>query len=492
MIHVEPAPRPLSLRESIARDRMILRTRPRTTQELAVWLREVLRIEPAPHPLLPHSDSPIHYLAHVFFEREPADAVVWASRGGGKTFYAAVATVLDLAFKPGIDVKILGGSLDQSRRMYEHLRRLFEAPRLARMIDGRITARRARLLNGSTVEILAQSQTSVRGTRPQRLRCDELELFDEDVWNAAQFVTRSKNCGGRLVRGSIEALSTCHTPAGLMSRLLASPAHRRVFRWTAIDALESCGDDRACASCPIQGECQGKAKNARRTPGHFLIDDAISMKRRADSDSWRSEILCERPTRHSAVFPEFDPARHVAPADAPPPARATRVAGMDFGFRAPTVILWALIDETETLRIVDERVASGVILEHHIRALTEREDGPPAWIGVDPAGLQRSDQTGLSPVLALRRAGLVVRHRRAPLEDGLRLIRTRLAPACGAPTLIIDPRCQTLIRCMQSYRYPDDPRVISPLKDGNDHAVDALRYLIINLHERRAAIVAPE
>lgn len=46
-----------------------------------------------------------------------ADCVVWAARGTGKTFLGAVATLLDLVFKPGVQIKILGGSLEQSRRM---------------------------------------------------------------------------------------------------------------------------------------------------------------------------------------------------------------------------------------------------------------------------------------------------------------------------------------------------------------------------------------
>jgi hypothetical protein len=35
------------------------------------------------------------------------------------------------------------------------------------MLDGRITERRVKLTNGSVAEVLAQSETSVRGTRVQ-------------------------------------------------------------------------------------------------------------------------------------------------------------------------------------------------------------------------------------------------------------------------------------------------------------------------------------
>ena len=103
--------------------------------------------------------------------------------------------MLDLIFKPGIEVRILGGSMEQSKRMHAHLSGLFRHQAIAGMLDGKITQTRVRLTNGSACELLAQSQTSVRGTRVQKLRCDEVELFDPDGWGAAQLATRSKQCG---------------------------------------------------------------------------------------------------------------------------------------------------------------------------------------------------------------------------------------------------------------------------------------------------------
>src|SRR5438552_4677425 len=81
-----------------------------------------------PAPVCPHHNTPFDYLKRVYFE--PAkDVVVWAPRGGGKTRMGAAATLLDLLHKPGVQVRILGGSLEQSRRMWEHL--LEDAKQLA-------------------------------------------------------------------------------------------------------------------------------------------------------------------------------------------------------------------------------------------------------------------------------------------------------------------------------------------------------------------------
>ena len=465
---------------------------PASPAQLRYWLIHSLGIQPPP----PHNQSqgPLDYLCHTFFETGRAtgpDCLVWACRGGGKTFYAAVATVLDMVFKPGIEVRLLGGSREQSERMHEHLRRLFEAPALRAMVASRPTARAIRLVNGSRTEILAQSPTSVRGVRVQKLRCDEVELFDPEIWQAAQLVTRSRRCGTVMVHGAVEALSTAHRPGGLMSRLIdeaaAAMAHangRRLFRWNVIDVLERC-DHAAhdCAGCPLADDCRA---TARHNAGHITVADALAQRARSDHASWESEMLCLRPRRSDAVFPEFDPDIHVADGDPPPmDAGARWVCGMDFGFRAPTVVLWGVVTDDASgaaLHILDEHVASGVVLDAHIQTILGGRWPRPAWIGVDPAGAQRSEQTGASAITVLKRAGLSVRHPRIGVEEGLRLIRARLAPASGPVRLFVHRRCKSLIHAMQTYHFPaHQPQSPKPVKDGPDHAVDALRYLVNSL-----------
>jgi len=485
---------------------------PRTADALHAFVTGTLGIAAPRTGLIEGHAAPFEYLCHVFFEggtdwetigAGPADAVVWANRGGGKTFMGAVATALDLIFKPGIEVRLLGGSREQSGRMYAHLRALFAKEALAPMVDGRITEQRLRLKNGSKAEILSQSHTSVRGTRVQKLRCDEAELFDESVWEAAQLTTKSleveTDAGPMRVRGSVEALSTMHVPFGLMHRLIAeanSVGGRRVFRWGVADVLEHCGEDRVCRDgtgreCPLWAECRGRAKTVRPGGGgHLSIDDAITMKRRVGSATWSAEMLSERPTRTDAVLPEFDPSVHVVdglPFETGAPG-LTWLGGMDFGFRSPTVVLWACLDERGRLWVVDERVRSGVIVAEHAAAIVGADlGGPspwptPAWLGVDPAGRQRSDQTGKSPVQVLRAHGLRVRDRRLSLVDGLTMLRARLAPASGAPTLFVHRRCARLIESLGTYRYGSPGSAEpTPRKDGPDHAVDALRYLVQNL-----------
>ncbi|RNC80404.1 MAG: hypothetical protein ED559_00900 [Phycisphaera sp.] len=473
---------------------------PETPNELHAWLVDTLSITIPRSPIIDGNSAPFDYLCHAFFEQnKPRDALVWANRGGGKTFLGALATALDLAFKPGIEIRILAGSLEQASRMHEHLRNLFARDPFAPLVEGRMTDKRLRLTTGSRVELLAASQASVRGTRVQKLRCDEVDLFDPKIWEAAQLVTRSARCGCIHVPGSIECLSTMHQPFGMMSRLVkdAEDHSRAVFKWGVVDVLEHCTDAHECTNesddnCPLLPECGGSAKQ-RREPGHIAVGDALSMKRRVSLPVWNAEMLCLEPRRSDCVYPDFDPKLHVVSTN-PESAGTTLIAGMDFGFRAPTVILWASVSITGVITVIRERVEKEIVLASHARALAD-SDQFPVWVGVDPAGRQRSGQTGKSDIAVLTQHGLTIKARPSRIAEGIALVSSRLKPASGDPTLFIHNRCTHLIEALQQYHYPpDNPVSMDPVKDGPDHAADALRYMVINLdnpHKASASRYTP-
>lgn len=426
--------------------------------------------------------APFTYLRNAYFE--PAkDQVVWAPRGGGKTSLAAVATLLDLLHKPGCQVRILGGSLEQSLRMWDHL-----LPHLQDLGDGLIenpksTARKVKLNNGSAAAVLTQSQRSVRGLRVQKIRCDEVELFDPAVWEAAQLATRSAKHADDTtigVRGTIEALSTLHRPFGLMQNVVddAAAAGRAVVRWCLLDVLEPCPPDRDCATCPLWADCRGVAKT--RCSGFFRIDDAVAMKGRVSSDVWETEMLCRRPSVRGLVFPTFEPSLHVN--DQPPFAldgAADWWLAMDFGYSAPFVCLW-IAKRGDQVYVVDEYLQEQRTLDQHLEAVKARPWPRAKRIACDPAGNGKSDQTARSNVDLLRSAGYLVKTRPSQIVDGIELVRAALRSAAGQVRLRVHPRCVKLIRALQSYRYRT-PHSELPEKDGtHDHPLDALRYYFIN------------
>jgi hypothetical protein len=157
------------------------------------------------------------------------------------------------------------------------------------------------------------------------------------------------------------------------------------------------------------------------------------------------------------------------------------------------VVLWAVVDEADRLWVVDERIRTHQTTSEHATAIVKAKWPRLSWIGVDPAGNARNEQTGKSAVSVLREHGLNVRSGRCGVARGLEMVRARLRPASeeAGPRLFVHERCAGLIESLERYHYPeDDLESMAPVKDGPDHAVDALRYLVQTLDVPRGVRVS--
>jgi len=478
---------------------------PRTREQLARVVRELFDVRLPGKPLCDGHATPLDYLAGSFLHQQ--DLLVWANRGGGKTMAAAVATLLDGLYRAPAKLLVLGGSFDQSDRLAEHIRTfLLDRPHL---LEGRMTKQRIRLAGGSEIRMLAQSQRAVRGQHVQKIRCDEVDLFDPDVWRAAQFATRSDGAA----RGSIEVLSTLHRAGGLMDGLVAeaqpalskepspndggegnsirpsvfglrhSPVGYRLVHWCLWEVIERCPAWRQCPDCPLAADCRGRAKDAE---GFFPIADAITIQARSSRAAWESEMLCKGVRAEGLVFGEFDRARHVRPLSFE--AHWPTYRGVDFGYTDPFVCLWMQVTPDGVVHVLAEYVQARRSVERHAQEIRRQDEALagaqygriPAF--VDPAGRQKQATSGRSCVEAMQRAGIPCRCVFNAIGDGLELIRAALAPAEGPPRLAIAPECRRLIAAFEAYHYPPpgsaaDPE--KPVKDGPDHLIDALRYFFV-------------
>lgn len=457
--------------------------RPTTKADLKNYVKVFLGLNIPDKGICAGHNSPMDYLWHSlsvdFGEKVKtnADAVVWANRGGGKTELAALATLLDCVFKPNCEVRILGGSGEQAGRMYDYctgfLNNGFGDFAARAVLKGK-----CRFKNGSGVEVLTQSATSVRGQHIQKLRCDEVELFDEKVFAAAKFTTQSK--GGILA--GMEAISTMHRPYGLMQEVIESAGKvgADVFKWCLWEVIEKCVG-RSCSQCLLWSDCQGKAK---KTDGFLKIDDCTTQMQRSSRAGWESEMLCKRPSLENVVFSEFEAARHVKEVDYNCDLPLYRA--LDFGFVNPFVCLWIQVDGDGVVRVIDEYVRSRARVDVHaenIKGRTPCREELVAGTFCDPAGRGVNDVTGTSAVRELGSLGIVTRSRASGILEGIELIRRAVKSGDGEHRLIISPKCQRLIEAMRCYHYPDKGGLKGelPLKDGiYDHPIDALRYFFVN------------
>ena len=533
--------------------------RPRSPAALWQFVRSAYGLAVPRRVICPGHAAPMDYLVRAILH-PGRDVVVWAPRGGAKTELGSVAAHLDSILRPGCQTRILGGSLDQSEKMYEYLTRKWDGA-FAGLLAREPTARRTELANGSAIEVLTQSARSVRGQRVHRLKCDEVDEFLPTVWQAAQFVTQSgQGSDGRWIPAQMEVFSTMHRPFGLMAELVdrlgsrppqrphlaprehtggdeandaLSAGHPRcnhrglntpragrdaaapvLLTWCLWEVIEPCPPERSCSRCPLWADCEGRARQAE---GYFPIDDAIAQKARSSREAWQAEMLCLRPRADHLVFAQFDPARHVAPIAHAPSLPLYRT--LDFGYANPFVCLWVQVEgEGELthdskapppaasvsdrsprhgdvdlsrvrLRVIAEYVARERAIADHAREIAARDPGPVVRTFGDPAGWQRSDVTGTGPCQELARLGIRVRTPRAGILEGVELVRRLLKPRPGGQAgLVIDPSCRWLIRAFQEYHWDESSegrRSERPAKDGADHPIDALRYLVTGLFLRR-------
>jgi len=547
----------------------LARVRPRSPEALWEFVRLAYGLAVPRRAVCPDHQAPFRYLVQAILH-PGRDLVVWANRGGGKTELGAVAAHLDSIFRPGCQTRILGGSLDQSEKMYAALRQKWRGP-FARWLARPPTARRTKLVNGSVIEVLTQSGRSVRGQRVHRLKCDEVDEFSREVWQAAQFVTQSgPDRLGRWIPAQMEVFSTMHRPFGPMAEVVdrlgggaeaegpacparepadrsptgalgqsgtaparsqprtPKPSNRNprseirnpgpspvLLKWCLWEVIEPCPPERSCSRCPLWSDCGGRA---RRADGYFPIDDAIAQRARSSRAAWEAEMLCRRPRADGLVFAEFDLRRHVAPVSYA--AHLPLYRALDFGYANPFVCLWVQVEgevvwpgeggrpgggfppprratrdgpsdadlSAVRLRVLAEYVARERPIADHARTMAARDPGPVAATFADPAGWQRSDVTGTGPCQELARLGMRVRTPRAALLEGVELVRRLLkGRPDGSAGLVIDPSCTWLIRAFQTYRWeetPDGTRSERPAKDGADHPLDALRYLVTGLFLR--------
>jgi hypothetical protein len=479
------------------------RMRPGTRVDLRNYVKVFLGVNVPDRCICPGHSSPMDYLWHSFSmdngllmkddsdcppsapnhpssinNHQSGDAIVWANRAGGKTELAAVATLLDAIFKANCQIRILGGSGEQSGRMYQYLTRFLRGG-FEESLAGPVRKGKCRFINGSAVEVLTQSATSVRGQHVQKLRCDEVELFDDEVFAAAKFTTQSTD----QVTAAMELISTMHRPYGIMQREVSAATSNGVpvFKWCLWETVEKC-IGRNCSQCALSGDCRGRAKSAC---GYLKIDDCITQMRRSSRAGWESEMLCIKPSLDNVVFSEFDPAVHVRPLDYDPNLPLYRT--LDFGFINPFVCLWIQVDHDGIVRVIDEYIRSRATIDAHAEQIKARTPCPEEKVTAtfcDPAGAGSNDVTGTSAVRELRTLGIATRYRRSSILEGIELIRRAIRCGDGKSTLVISPRCPRLIEALQCYHYPDASRAAAgemPFKDGvYDHPIDALRYFFVN------------
>jgi hypothetical protein len=163
------------------------------------------------------------------------------------------------------------------------------------------------------------------------------------------------------------------------------------------------------------------------------------------------------------VYPDFAQARATFE---PPPGH--QAGGIDWGWNVPFAAVWGTLDRDDVLWLHGERYLRQTALHEHAAALPRRL----VWYA-DPAGA--------TEIHSFRLAGHVVHRAFNEIRVGIQAVTARLRTG----RLKVDPRrCPHLCAEAERYRYPSAAeRTLlgeTPL-DMDNHALDALRYLVCGL-----------
>ena len=195
------------------------------------------------------------------------------------------------------------------------------------------------------------------------------------------------------------------------------------------------------------------------------------------------------------IYPEFKEGIHTLPPIKPDDLKhMTVIAAMDHGFRNPTAWLWATVDHEGRVIVFWEYYQSERTIMEHSQHLLEWEKAnglePYYRIG-DPAIAQRSAINGASVQTEYAENNVFIGTGNNDVNYGLNRVRQYIQNS----GLFITSNCTHLIKELRNYRWDSwatkrieaTKQAKDQPKKVNDHACDALRYLIASRPEAEFA-----
>ncbi len=419
--------------------------------------------------------APADFLESWVFDRPPL-SLVHGPRGGGKSYLVAFATHLSSILHDGHGTKILGGSEAQLAQVFQALQDFRHCDALGGynpFTDFAATS--ARYETGSEVSYIPASAKRVRGPHVPTLRLDEVDEIDPEIREAAVGMAMERHG----VPSSITMTSTWHRVAGPMAELVdrgqagAFPTHQ----FCVFEVLERCPEERSgpnlekCPECPIRKWCHADLGShpsglpkAKRSQGHYRINDLIAKTAAVSLPVFESDYLCLRPKASGVWFTMFDEAVHVTENAEYRQDLPVHVA-VDPGVHTGAVWLQvrrALDGSPHAINVFGDFYSFDAGPEANARAVMRQTQSlcgiglPLCRFSMDSSSKQRT-AVGVVVLGEYERVGC---RGRGGIEmwpvtlkvDELALVEALLRSADDKVRLTIHPRCRHLIRALQTYQ----------------------------------------
>lgn len=485
---------------------------PKTDDELYEFIDLAYDVRLPRKVIEPGHRTPFQFVADLFFERVK-NVVAFASRNGGKTYAVALLNHLDMVFKPSCEIASAGAVRDQADKCYRYyqsfleldwfkdLNRRFEEitgkPLLPK--DGSIKSKTQfnpdKLhQHGSLMEIITGTEKGLRGPHPNKARIDEVDLVEWSVLQTALSMARSSG----EIRGQNVFTSTRQLQDGSMQRLLdeASAKGLEIYEWNIWEVVQKCPrrcvEDPVHGSCPIYTYCKGKAHHC---DGFYSIDDFIDKVRLLDRETFETEWLNLRPSRHKLVYPQFQHSKHVMTPERlykitgcdTPQFSWNRLAGLDFGSSPGHPFVYVKLCQlpNNAWMVFHEYVAEQRLIRDHAQAIKQ---SPQYYRGeIIFADWDAQDRLELAACGVPTRAAV-----KGPstVSMGIDHLKGLLSgfPPLEEPQLYVWHECTSTIKEFGLYQWPTRPdgrvdKSGQPVKE-NDHCMDAVRYALYSRHRQ--------
>jgi transposase len=477
---------------------------PQTPAELNDWLEETTGYRLPAKAVCPGHDAPLDFVWDVF-SGAVTEAIVLASRGGGKTLDVALLHLANAALKPAHSTIHYGATADQSTRAYTHYLQGVRGEALREHAPKSLQSR-TEWLNRSRTEIHAATAARTQGGHPQVVSFDELDSLQsrQAFENSRGMPIEYRDEAGRTVPGQYVITSTRVLRAGPMQQAIddAPKTGARIYSWCVFETMRPC-------EIPEDSPLAQDAPRLDLTAadGWRSIEDVTMTHRRMAEDTWSAQMLNRRPQAGALIYSNFSEANITEDAEYIE-GRGPLLWGYDWGFNDDTWIGFFQLREG-AFHLFDEVTGNHQSEVHWIREGLRRVcelsgyDGPTfeEWIEIWNAKPPRSWPKPWPQVFPhatgdpsaghfhreLKEFGIGrsspkrVKHQ---LEEGQNVLRAAIHDGRRI-RLFVHPRCRAVIsgfQHLQARVLPDgsfderpDP---APSNHKFSHGPDGARYLV--------------
>jgi phage terminase large subunit len=224
-------------------------------------------------------------------------------------------------------------------------------------------------------------------------------------------------------------------------------------------------------------------------PNNEVDDLKADYLAKGREDEFYQEYMAEFRKMTGLVYKQFDRKIHVVdPKEVP--EYGSHILGIDFGYTNPLAAVFVLVDKDDNWWIYDEVYDKELVTEQAVNIIQTK-------MGTNRFTSIIGDSAAAQEISNYNNAGLPVKpcnKTKDSIMSGIRTISDKLKvlEGTGKPKLFISSNCKNIIFEFEAYHYPEEreDRNASemPIKE-NDHALDALRYLALSVHNTNRATV---